>query len=216
MTTATKEPQEMSTQELAELLAKRKKEEQAQRQKEKAKYEKEKEHTVQMLFKHLWPAVEACKTLKELCHDEMESMHERLLNYGMLRGNSLGGFSLTSTCGNFRVKRTRDTKPQWDERGEKGLKLVHDFLYDKVKRRDKKLFTMLMSFLERNKAGDLEYSRVMSLIQYEGTYQDERWQEGLRLIKESYQVHLQGYGYLFQRKDEHGKWQTININFSSL
>ena len=73
-----------------------------------------------------------------------------------------------------------------------------------------------MGFLEKNKAGDLEYSDVMNLYKHETEFDDLRWKEGLRLIKESYSNHLKGFGYEFKLKQADGKWQNLYLNFSSL
>ncbi|MDC9722399.1 MAG: hypothetical protein PSN34_06455 [Urechidicola sp.] len=74
-----------------------------------------------------------------------------------------------------------------------------------------------MSFLIRNKSGDLEYSRVMDLLSHEDKYTDERWVEGLHLVKESYSNVMKGYGYqLMHRPKEGDKWDNINLSFSSI
>jgi hypothetical protein len=56
----------------------------------------------------------------------------------------------------------------------------------------------------------------MVLLQHENNFDDTRWIEGLRLLRESYSNVLKGYGYLFKEKGKDGKWKTITLNFSSL
>ena len=73
-----------------------------------------------------------------------------------------------------------------------------------------------MGFLEKNQDGDLEYSDVMNLYKHENEFNDPRWKEGLKLIKESFSNHLKGYGYEFKVKADDGKWQKLYLNFSSL
>jgi hypothetical protein len=107
--------------------------------------------------------------------------------------------------------------PQWDERSDKALELIADFLRDTVKKKDIKLFEILFSFIQKNEKGDLEYSKVMHLLQHKGKYNDPRWLEGLELIQESYNVQLRGYGYEFYSKDEiTGKFEKVEINFTAL
>ncbi|NDG53898.1 MAG: DUF3164 family protein, partial [Flavobacteriia bacterium] len=118
-----------------------------------------------------------------------------LSEYGKIRSNSKGGFSVTDKNDTMRVTRRRDTEPVWDERSGKAVELIKEFLGDAIKKRDIKMYEILMSFLERNANGDLEYGRVMDLYKHEDKFDDPRWKEGLKLIKESFSNHLKGYGY---------------------
>ena len=56
----------------------------------------------------------------------------------------------------------------------------------------------------------------MNLLKHEDKYNDPRWLEGLRLIKESFSNHFKGYSYEFHFKNESGKWQKLELNFSAL
>jgi ribosomal protein L31E len=145
----------------------------------------------------------------------MENQALKLAEYGKIRGNSKGGFTVTNSDDTMRITRRRDTEPAWDERSTKAVQLIKDFLSDTIKKRDVKLYEILIGFLEKNGKGDLEYSSVMNLYSHEDKF-EERWKEGLRLIKQSFSNHFKGYGYEFKFKEEDGKWQNIILNFSSL
>lgn len=215
-TTEAIEKKEYTTAELEQMLAKRKKAEKAQEEKEKATYEKDRD---EMVFKVLTTAKALFKELGEFktyCHIEMDKQAVKLSEYGKLRSNSKGGFSVTDTEDTMRVTRRRDTEPVWDERSGKAVELIKDFLGDAIKKRDVKMYEILMSFLERNAQGELEYNRVMDLYKHEDKFDDPRWKEGLKLIKESFSNHLKGYGYEFKMKGADGKWQNLYLNFSSL
>lgn len=133
-----------------------------------------------------------------------------------MRANSKGGFQVMSLDGNRRVVRIRNTEPKWDERSEKGVNLIKNFLITKLSKRDKKMAGMIVGLLERNSKQDLEYSKVMHLMKYKDQYDDPEWKEGLRLLTDGYQVSQRGFGYLFQEKGEGGKWQTLVLNFSAV
>ena len=75
---------------------------------------------------------------------------------------------------------------------------------------------MLIPFIEKNKNGDLEYAKVFILIQKEDLWDDPRWIEGIKLLKESYSINLKGFGYEFKSLDEQGKWENLKLNFSAL
>lgn len=217
MSTETSNPKELTTQELKELLKKREDLEKKALAKEKRAYEKDRDEKVFNILTTAKTMFKELKEFKDYCHIEMDKQAIKLSEYGKIRSNSKGGFSVTNTEDTLRVTRRRDTEPVWDERSTKAIELIKDFLSDTIKKRDVKLYEILLGFLERNQNGDLEYSRVMDLYKHEDKYDDPRWKEGLRLIKESFSNHLKGFGYEFKIKNEQsGKWENILLNFSGL
>ncbi|HAX16378.1 MAG: hypothetical protein CMF34_01965 [Leeuwenhoekiella sp.] len=214
--TQTKSPQEMTTAELEALLKTKKEKEAKEKEKAKQQYERKRDETINFVMSFAKGVHEQLQELKDICHKRMEDQAEELSKYGGIRSDSKGGFSITNAAGDYRITRRRDTEPKWDERSIKAQELIKSFLTETVKKRDLKIYEILMSFLERNENGEMEYSRVMNLLQHEAKYDDPRWLEGLKLIKESYSNHLRGYGYLLKIKKEDGKWHSLNLNFSSL
>lgn len=208
---------ELSTEELRAMLAEREREEKEARQEERKKYEEDRDFFVRDVMVNAFGLHEALKLFKECLHEGFDEHQEKLNKYGAIRGNSKGGFSITTSDGRMRIKRVRSTMPQWDERSDKALELISDFLRDTVKKKDIKLFEILFSFIQKNEKGDLEYAKVMHLLQHKNKYDDPRWVEGLQLIQESYNVQLRGYGYEFYSKNEvTGKFEKIEINFTAL
>lgn len=206
----------LATAEIEALLAKRKKQEKEKREREKIFFEREKNELIENLFIEAEHLALAAGRFKNKCHQAMETQKQKLDQYGGIRSNSKGGFSIFHTDGTKRITRRRDTDPVWDERGQKAVSLIKDFLGDTVKKRDAKLHDILLGFLERNHNGDLEYSKVMELLKHEDKFNDSRWKEGLQLIKESYSLGFKSFTYEFKQKDKEGKWKAINLNFSSL
>ena len=206
----------LSVSELEAYLKKKKEKEAKQLAKEKETYERERDENI---FKIITTAKTLFKELgefKQYCHIEMDNQANKLANYGKIRGNSKGGFSVSDRNDTMKVTRRRDTEPVWDERSTKAIELIKEFLGDAIKKRDLDMYEILMGFLERNEKGDLEYARVMDLYKHEAKFDDERWKEGLRLIKESFSNHLKGFGYEFKFRNDEGKWENILLNFSGL
>lgn len=215
--TETKSSKELTTQELEALLKKRKAAEAKKLEKERAEYEANRDEKVFNMLNTARTLMKELGEFKQYCHIEMDKQSIKLAEYGKLRSNSKGGFMLKNGDDSLRVVRRRDTEPSWDERAVKGEALIKDFLSDCIKKRDAKLYEILIGFLERNANGDMEYSRVMDLYKHEDKYDDARWKEGLRLMKESFSNHFKAYGYEFKtRNEETGKWENILLNFSSL
>lgn len=206
----------LSTQELEELLKKRKAAEAKKAAAEKKEYEADRDKKIENIITTARTLFRELSEFKDYCHIEMDKQAEKLSGYGKLRSNSKGGFTITHSDGTMRVTRRRDTEPFWDERSTKAIELIKDFLSDTIKKRDKDLYEILMGFLQRNEKGDLEYARVMSLFQHADKFNDPRWTEGLKLIKESYGNHLKGFGYEFKVKTPSGHWQNLILNFSSI
>jgi len=218
MSTETKSnPAELTTAQLEALLKERKAAEVKKQEREKAAYEKDRDQKVFDIIKTSQALFKELSEFKTYCHIEMDKQAIKLSEYGKIRSNSKGGFSVTNSDDTLRVTRRRDTEPAWDERSTKAVGLIKDFLGDTIKKRDVKMYEVLMTFLERNQNGDLEYSRVMDLFKHEDKWDDVRWKEGLRLIKQSFSNHFKGFGYEFKVKDEStGKWENILLNFSGL
>lgn len=205
-----------TAEELEEALRSRKEAEKRAEDKKKEKYELERNQLCELVSFNVNSIHETLKQFKEELHQKMEEQAIRLAEYGAIRSNSKGGFSIISEDGTFKISRVRATEPIWDERSSKAIELVEDFLSSTVKKHNKKLYEILITFISRNQNGDLEYQKVMNLVAHEDKYDDPRWKEGLKLIKESYSVHLRAYQYEFKRKNAQGAWVTESINFTSL
>lgn len=212
----TKTVADLSTEDLEAILTKRKAEETRRQEKERKAYEKSRSNKAVAIVEQAQSLFKKLEGFKLYCHTEMDKQAAALANYGKIPTTSKGGFSITSDDGQMQVSRRRDTEPTWDDRATKAVELIKEFLSDTIKKQRMDLYEILMGFLERNAAGDLEYSRVMDLFQHENKFDDARWKEGLRLIKESYSNQLKGYGYVFKVKNVSGKWDTIVLNFSSI
>lgn len=212
----TDELDEMTVEQLEAKLAEKKKAEKEAQEKERKEYEDYTESLIRLVHKNAKDLHNTLVIFKSELQFKMDEQQERLNNYGKIRSNSKGGFMIISKDGNIRIRRIRSTEPIWNEKSTKAVELIGNFLRSTVKKHDKKLFEILMSFIEKNQAGDLEYDRVMQLVQHEDKYDDPNWKEGLRLIKESFSLNLRGYGYLIEERDQTGKWNRIEMNFASI
>lgn len=206
----------LSASELEALLKKKKASEAKKLEKEKVEYEAKRDETIFTIHNTAQALARELGEFKTFCHIAMDEQQAKLEGYGKINKKSKGGFSITNNDDTLRVVRRLDTEPTWDERASKGSELIKDFLGDKIKKRDLDTYKILMGFLERNAKGDLEFARVMDLYKHEAMFEDQRWKEGLRLIKESFSNHLKGFGYEFKIKGADGKWQSLLLNFSSI
>lgn len=198
-------------------LAKEEKAEKAKRAKEKKKYETGKDTSIEELMDEARELSLANARFKAKMHVVMENHQDSLNNYGGIRSNSRGGFTLTHSRNDLRITRRRDTDPSWDERANKAVELIKEFLLSEgIKKTAGRVHGILMDYIARNDDGDLEYAKVMKLLQHEDTFQDPRWVKGLELIKEAYSITFKKFGYEFKEKNKAGKWVRLEMNFSSL
>ena len=208
---------EMSASEIEAVLAKKKAAEAKKMEKEKTEYVENRDKVVANIFTTANVLFKELGEFKQYCHIEMDTQANKLAEYGKIRSNSKGGFTVTNSDDTMRITRRRDTEPTWDERSVKAVELIKDFLGDTIKKRDIDTYEILIGFIQKNSKGDLEYSKVMELYSHESRFDDVRWKEGLRLIKESFSNHFKGYGYEFKfRNEQSGKWENILLNFSGL
>ena len=215
--TAPVAPREMTLAEMEAKVAQMRKASKLKRDREQKEYVTKRDQNIEDLIDESKTLQTIIINFKQVVADAMVVNAKKLEEYGKIRSNSKGGFSITNSLGNKRVVRRRDTEPNWDERAEKGVGLLKNYLADVVKKKDQKTYELLMGFLVKNDKGDLEHSRVMELLKHDDYSTDKRWVEGIKLVKEGYSNVMKGYGYQFLHRPKEGdKWENINVSFSSL
>jgi hypothetical protein len=207
---------DLSLEEMQKIVAEKEKATKEEQLRTKKGYEEKRDKTVSVFVDQALAMAKVLKDFKAKTSEMMQKQQEELLKYSGLPKHSKGGFSITSSDNEFRVTRTRSTKPIWDERSQEAVNLIHEFLESTVKKRDKKIFDILISFIAKDEAGNLEYDKVMTLLHHEDKYDDPRWKKGLELIRESYRIDQTGFGYDFYIKDQEGKWERIDLSFPTI
>lgn len=183
----------------------------------RAKYEKYREARIQKAIKGVMRIEKTMSDFKTELSSMMEDQHDELNEFGLIPSKSKGGFSIISKDGNFKITRSRDTDPKWDETAHKGVELIQEFLLEEGASSAKPgIFNLLMGLISKNEAGELEYSKVMQFIKHEAEFDGDKWREGLRLIKQGYSIDFKKFAYQFYKKDKEGKFKAISINFSNL
>jgi len=208
---------EAERKQLMDQLAAEQRAERKVQNKKRAAYEKNRESRIQKAIKGVVKIEKMMSDFKEELAIMMEAQHSELDEFGLVPAKSKGGFSIISKDGNFKITRSRDTDPKWDETAHKGVELIQEFLMEEGAASAKPgIFNLLMGLISKNEAGELEYSKVMQFIKHESEFDGEKWREGLRLIKEGYSIDFKKFGYQFYKKDKEGKFKAISINFSNL
>lgn len=205
-----------TTQELEQMLADRKKKEKEEKLAKKEAYEKKRDEFVYSMVKRAIVLHNEMKYFKKYCLEELEKMREEANDYGDIRSNSKGGFSLRHRETQEMVSLDRNSVPEYDERAAMAEGLIKEFIEDKVKKKDMQTYRTIMALLERNKQGDLTPSRVASLLKVRDNYDDERWKKAMELFEESFRIREISYSVSFFTKDNMGKDKAIALTFASI
>lgn len=217
METTVKTVDQMTTKELEVYLAERKKEQIAEMNRKRAEYEKYVESNTSRLVRKAIKLNTILTTFFANSTTILEEMREKLNEYGAIRSNSKGGFTLKTDDGKYKVVYRYSTTCDWDERAVKAEELLKDFLFDVLKKRDKEMFEVILGLIEKNKEGKLELSRIQTLYAKESLFSDPRWVEAIRLFKESFQpVDSKMRLEFYKRSEVSNKWEPITLNISSL
>lgn len=206
----------LSSAELEKLLAEKKKQEKEQRQKLKREYEAKRDAMVSKMVNLAIEQHIKLKEFKDKAMAEVEAFRELAKTYGDIKSNSKGGFGLRTKDQKYMMVLDRNTKPEYDERAGMAEQLLKEFLEDKVKKHDLKVYRTISALMERNKKGDYTPARIASLLKIKDNYDDVRWIKAMELFEESFQNRTISMSLSFYIKDENGKDQLISLSFPSL
>lgn len=216
-TTTVKTVDNMTTEELQAYLEERRKAEISEMNKKRNAYEKYVESNTSRLVRKALKLNSILTYFFSNSTAILEEMRDKLNEYGAIRSNSKGGFTLKTDDGQYKIVYRYSTTCDWDERSVKAEELLKDFLFDVLKKRDKEMFEVILGLIEKNKEGKLELSRIQTLYSKESLFSDPRWVEAIRLFKESFRpVDSKMRLEFYKRSDVSKKWEPIVLNISSL
>lgn len=206
----------LSAQELEALLAKKREEDKKDYERRKELYEMKRDIIVNELVTTAKQLHLEMSEFKNFAIQQLEEFRLEAMEYGDIRKNSKGGFSLRNTDGDNKVMYERNTLAEYDERADMAEELLRDFLADMVKKRDAKAYELVTGLLERGKSGKFNPAAIAALLKMEDKYSDERWVKAMKLFKEAYNNRLIAMNVSFYTKDQMGKDTAIPLTFASL
>ncbi len=207
---------QLTDEQLDELLKKREEKKRKDNEKKRIAYETDRDELVNKLVSRAMELNVLMRDFKKDAIERLEAFRERAQEYGEIRSHSKGGFSLRHSEGDIKVSYDRNTKIEYDERADHAAELIKDFLADMVKKRDQDAYEMIMSLLQKNKAGDFKPSLIMALISKRDRFADERWKKAIKLFEECHNTHLVSMSVSFYRKDQSGKDANIPLSLPSV
>ncbi|MFH1121768.1 MAG: DUF3164 family protein [Bacteroidota bacterium] len=197
-------------------LAEKKKEDRLNKLNEKKRYESARDTLTSQLVARGAVLNAQMSDFKQYAIDALEEFREMANEYGEIRKNSKGGFSLRHSVTGEMVSLDRNSIPEYDERASMAEELLKEFLEDKVKKKDLQHYRVINALMARNKQGDLIPSRIASLLSIKDNYDDPRWIKAIQLYEESFRIREISYSVSFYRKDSMQKDQAIVLTFASI
>ena len=207
----------LTVEELEALLAEKKSQQREEQRKAREAYEKDRDSLVTDLIMEATKLNNRMAEFKREAIVKLEEFRQKANEYGEIRSNSKGGFSLRNTDNTLMVSYDRNTKSVYDERADLAEAQLKEFLESTVKKRDKKTYRTVMALLTRNsKTGQFNPVSINSLLAIEDNYTDERWVKAMQLFKESYNNLFISMSVSFYRKNAQDKDVLIPLTFASL
>jgi hypothetical protein len=210
---------EMSTEELEALLEKKKKAEKRELEKKRTDYEKEKDNLVFMLSAKAFEINEELVDFKEIATERLNDFYGLLKKYGDVRNSNKGTFEITNKEGDLKVQYNHNKTFGFNEKGAIAAEKLKEWLSLFVKKADKDLHDFFISLLDKNAKDEYDPRNINKIYKYEnrgGKFDHELFQGSVKLFKEAYVEKESSYYIRFYKKDEEGKWHSINLNWSSI
>jgi hypothetical protein len=208
----------LTTEQLEELLAKRKRKEREEAKQKRLAYEKRRNDLVITQSQVAIRLRDMLKEFKTRAFEELAIFYNEMQQYGDVKKEGKGNFQLVDEESRFKILFASQVRSGFDERAELAESKLKAFLETTVKKRDLGLHDLIMSLLERNSvSGDFDIRLLGRLMEMEDKFDDPNWNEAIRLFKESYQEQgTSTYVRFYERDSENQGWKLINLNMASV
>lgn len=117
--------------------------------------------------------------------------------------------------GNTRITIGNYQRDGWLDTVDSGIAMVKEYVQSLAKDEEsKKLVEMVMSLLERDQAGNLQADKVLKLQDYAEQSRDDRFIEGVRIIRESYAPVTTKLFIRAEKRNGIGKWINLPLGIT--
>lgn len=210
----------LSSAEIEAFLEKKKEEERLLNKAKQESYEALKEQNIQELFNAAMKVENLLACFKAESFEKLNCMDEMLKEYAKAEKKPRKGkkepvsYQLLSADQTIRIQFSQQQLGTFDERSKMAESLIIEFVRKRFAE-DEESQELILSLLER-KNGQFDPRLVQKLYKMENTFADENWKQGLKLLRESYQLtDSKDYITFYHRTSVENKWKLVNLNFSS-
>lgn len=151
------------------------------------------------------------KYVKEVCQEVYDTyMAEREVT------QTKGNFTWYNYDRSIRVEVSINERIEFDDLGITACKAkLHDFLQENVESKDAFIKDMVMDAFETSR-GKLDAKKVMSLLRYRSKIKNQLFQDALNLLEESIRRPESKTYFRVSTRNDDGKYDVIDLNFSSI
>jgi len=190
---------------------------QAAEQKRNA-YEGIRKDVVTRIRERVVKQAEEVQDLFEFVTDETTAFYQIMNEYGQISREGQMNYKIVDY--NFRIEVKTNKVKKFDERAEVAEARLITFLQEWMEGSDKgsedAMYQLAMSFLSRNRQGDLDYKSISKLYAMESKFNAPEYSDIMQLFKESHCVEGTATNFYFYQKDKLGVWRKIEISFNRL
>lgn len=207
---------ELTIEELDYLVRQKQTELRALKKRNRTKYETFRDATIEQLVQKATELSAEIVAFKQQSSLAVAELYKQAIEYGTANPDNQGNATFKTKSLGMGVKFSTRKIMEYDERAEQATALIRDFLSDKVKRKDKAIYDLVISLIEKDQDGKLSPANIQKLYLHEDKFDDERWTKALELYKESYVLRDTCPYISFMHTDKQGKWVAIPLSFSKV
>ena len=209
----------ISSAELEELLKKKKDQEHKAALEKRNAYEGIKEDLLKRVEKRIMNTSTNVLELFDFIVRETSAFYEVMKEYGQLRkGDRQMSYHINND--HFRIDVKTNKVKKFDERADIAAARLIEFLQGWIKSSDKgvddPLYQLAMILLERNRQGDLDYKSISKLQDMKNKFNNEEYNDIMRLFEESNVVEGTATYFYFSHRTDLGVWKRIEISFNEM
>ncbi len=207
----------LSAAELEQMLKEKKKEENALQEAKRKRYEDDRNALISDLGGFAETLVLQMLDLKRASFIQLSAFREQMLEYGSLRRGERNKGSFEIKNEDYKIIFTSQINKRFDERAELAETKLRAFLESFIRKKDKAVYSLVKSLLEKNKAGDYDIDLINRLYKMENDFEDQNWKDAIRLFKESYNPYgTAQYVRFFKKNTTNNAWEAIVLDFAKL
>lgn len=208
----------MSSEQLQQLLEQKKEEERQAADRRRKAYESLRGDFVNRLAAQTREVASVVRRFYDTVVSETTAFREVMAEYGDLRRPDQ--MSYTVQEGDFRVEVKCNKVKRFDERADAAAARLIEFLKAWIGGREKgcddPMYQLAMTLLERNKNGALDYKSISKLYDLEAQFGSTEYSEIMRLFKESNIVDDTATNFYFYERGELGVWRRLEPSFNRM
>lgn len=150
---------------------------------------------------------------KETAMDDVDAFVDLSAErYDARLGGERGNLSLTSFDGSLMIKVQVQDRLVFDERIHAAKAIVDECIRRWAEGLNAEIRALVQHAFQTDREGKLNRSRILALTRID--IDDERWQQGMRAIKDAMTVHSTARYIRFYKRDERGEYARVELDLA--